>query len=84
MTPHRTILWLTVYAIAMANVEAVIVVHLRILYYPVDPTVIFPLVLLSQRDLLIEIVRELATLVMILGVAALAARKLMGIFAAFV
>ena len=82
--PPRIIVWLTVYAMAMANVEAVVVVYLRSIYYPDNPLVIFPLSLLSERDLLIEIVRELATLVMISGVAALAARSLVMAFAAFV
>ena len=44
--PRRILLWLALYAIAMANVEAVLVVYLRDIYYPDDPVTIFPLVFL--------------------------------------
>ena len=81
--PHRTLLWLTLFAVAMAHVEAALVVHLRELYYPDDPRTIFPLNLLSHRDLAIELARELATVLMILSVAALARRHFGGRFAAF-
>lgn len=80
---NRSILWLTLFAIAMANVEAVLVIHLRSIYYP-DQFAIFPLNLLSHRDLLIELGREAATIVMILAVALLAARGFTSVFAAFV
>ncbi len=67
----RTLLWLTLLAIAMANVEAVVVIHLRSLYNPDRPLEIFPLNILSHRDLLFEWGRETATVVMILAVALL-------------
>jgi len=82
--PTRTLLWLTLFAIAMAHVEAALVVHLRSLYYPADPLAIFPLQLMSHRDLFIELARELATVVMLLAIAFLAARGFARIFAAFV
>lgn len=69
------ILWLTVYAICMANVEASLVVHLRTIYYPGNPVEIFPLSLLSHRDLFIELFRELATILMIFSVAVLSVRE---------
>jgi hypothetical protein len=75
---------LTLFAIAMANVEAVLVIHLRSIYYPDHPLTIFPLNLMSQRDLVIEWGREVATVVMILAVALLAARRVIAVFAAFV
>ncbi len=81
---NRSILWLTLFAVAMANVEAVLVVHLRSLYYPDNPLAIFPLNLMSHRDLLIELGREAATIMMILAVALLAARRVISVFAAFV
>ena len=59
-------------------------VHLRSLYYPDNPMALFPLSLLSQRDLAIELARELATIVMILTVAFLAEKGFSRIFAAFV
>ena len=81
--PRRTLLLLGLFALAMAHVEASLVVHLRDLYYPGDPLRLFPLALLSRHDLVIELVRETATLVMILSVALLAARGPGLAFAAF-
>jgi hypothetical protein len=80
----RTLFWLGLFALAMAQVEASVVIHLRSIYYPGRPLQIFPLVLLSHRDLVIELLRELATLVMLLGVARLSVRGPVRIFAAFV
>jgi len=81
---QRNTIWLFLFAIAMAQVEAALVIHLRSLYYPDNPLSIFPLALMSHRDLAIELARELATVIMILTVALLAERNLMRIFAAFV
>jgi len=81
---QRKTIWLFLFAIAMAQVEAALVIHLRSLYYPDNPLSIFPLMLMSHRDLAIEQVRELATVIMILTVALLAERSLMRVFAAFV
>jgi len=80
----RNIIWLTLFAIAMAHVEATLVVHLRTIYYPGNPLSIFPLELMSHRDFGIELVRELATVVMILTVALLAGKGFTRVFAAFV
>jgi hypothetical protein len=81
---NRSIFWLTLFAVAMANVEAVLVIHLRTIYYPDNPLVIFPLNLMSHRDLFIELGREVTTVAMILAVALLAARAFTPVFAAFV
>jgi len=80
----RKLFWLALFALAMAQVEASVVIHLRTIYYPARPLQIFPLSLLSHRDLLIELLRELATLVMILAVARLSAQGPVRVFAAFV
>lgn len=80
----RTLFWLALFAIAMAQVEASLVIHLRSLYYPENPLALFPIVLLSHRDLFIELIRELATVVMLLSVSVLSAKGLMRIFATFV
>lgn len=76
--------WITIFSIAMAHVEASLVVYLRDLYYPGNPLEIFPIAVLSDRDLAIEYSRELATIVMILSVAFLAESGFTRIFAAFV
>jgi hypothetical protein len=78
------ILALVLFAVAMAHVEAALVVYLRELYYPQDPRAIFPLRLLSLPHLQLELVREAATIVMLLAVAWLAERGAVRRFAAFV
>jgi hypothetical protein len=80
----RILIWLTLYAIAMAYVEAALVVHLRHLYYADNPLTIFPLRLLSHPDLAIELIREVATILMLVTVALLTERDIGRRFAAFV
>lgn len=75
---------LSLFAIAMAQVEASVVVHLRSIYHPDNSLSIFPLTILSQRDWLIELVRETATVVMLLSVALLTTKGAARVFAAFV
>jgi hypothetical protein len=79
----RILIWLTLYAIAMAYVEAALVVHLRQLYYADNLLTIFPLHLLSHSDLAIELLREVATILMLVTVALLAERDSGRRFAAF-
>jgi hypothetical protein len=67
---RRWFAWLTIYAVAMAHVEAAVVVYLRAIYYPHGFD--FPLVLMPPGMVAIEITREAATIVMLLGVAMLA------------
>jgi hypothetical protein len=66
----RRIIWLVAFAVAMAYVESAVVVYLRTIYYPQGFA--FPLVLMPSGMVAIEIGREAATLVMLLGVAVLA------------
>lgn len=65
----------------MAYVESAVVVYLRALYYPQGLT--FPLVPLPPDMVAIEIGREAATLVMLLGVAMLAGKERWERFVAF-
>jgi hypothetical protein len=58
----------------MAWVEAAVVVYLRRLYYPDDQLTLFPMRIWRTSDLLVELAREAATIVMILAVALLAVR----------
>ena len=68
----RRTAWLTVYAIAMGALEAVVVVYLRALLYPGGFE--FPLVPIPPAIFTWEIVREAMTVVLLLAVAALAGR----------
>ena len=70
---HRLrVAWLTLFALAMGLLEAVVVVYLRELYYPDGFR--FPIVIIPERVAVPELLRELTTLVMILAVAVLAGR----------
>jgi hypothetical protein len=66
---RRRLAWVTIYAVAMAYVESAVVVYLRAIYYPHGFT--FPLALMPPAMAAIEVGREAATLVMLVGVAAL-------------
>ena len=68
----RRVLWLGAFAVAMACVESTVVVYLRAAYCPDGFG--FPLVPVPRSVFPIETVRETATIVMLLTVAALAAR----------
>lgn len=73
--------WLTLFATAMGLLEAAVVVYLRELYYPEGFR--FPLVPLSLRITVVEMVREGCTLAMLAAVAALRARSRMDGFMVF-
>ncbi len=66
-------LWLTIFAIAMGFLEAIVVVYLRELYYPGGFE--FPLRLMSPELVTAEWIREIATLVMLAGVGIIAGRN---------
>jgi len=68
----RRIVWVSVFAITFAFVEASVVVYLRALYYPAGFE--FPLRLVTLSHLQVELARETATLGMLVSVAALAGR----------
>jgi hypothetical protein len=65
--------YLALYGTAMGLFEAVLVIYLRLLYYPEGFT--FPLAGMSPRVLQFELLRELSTLVMIAAVAMIASAK---------
>lgn len=72
MPSERRVAWLTIFAAAMAYVESAVVVYLRAIYYPQGFA--FPLVSIPAAMLVIEMGREIATLIMLLGVAVLAGK----------
>ncbi|SRR5258708_16216116 len=67
------LLGLIVFSIAMGFLEAAVVVYLRLLYYPNGFE--FPLVPLDERAGVVEIFREAATVVMLIGVGFLAGKN---------
>jgi hypothetical protein len=66
----RRVLWLLAFAVAMAYVESAVVVYLREIYYPGGFA--FPIVIIPNRMAAIEVGREAATILMLLGVAMIA------------
>jgi hypothetical protein len=69
----RTILAVAIFAIAMAALEAAVVVYLRALYYPAGFTVAFKLI--DEQIVLVELMREIATLVMLASVGYLTGKN---------
>jgi len=67
--PLHKILWVAVFAVAFAAVESAVVVYLRALYYPEGFSL--PLKIFSRNHFWVELVRELATMVMLASVALL-------------
>ncbi len=68
-----TLFWVGVFSIAMGFLEAIVVVYLRKIYYPGG--FVFPMSPVSPQLYLVELVREIATLIMLLSIGFLAGRK---------
>src|SRR5690606_9745478 len=85
MTAERTYFgllpWMTAFFIAMAYLESAVVVYLRALYYPEGFD--FPLAPMDGSLVWTELGREGATILMLLAVAAVAARRALERFAWF-
>ena len=77
----RKILLLLAWSLAFGYLEGSVVVYLRALFYPEGFR--FPLVVLPHRLYAVEVLREAATIVLLLAVSALAYRKPLRRFAAF-
>lgn len=65
--------WLTVFAVAMGFLEAIVVVYLRQIYYPGGFD--FPLKMMSPEIITVEWIREFATLVMLAAVGIIAGKN---------
>lgn len=75
------IVWVIIFGIAMAFVESSVVVYLRAIFYPGGFT--FPLESIADSKIVIEVLREVATIFMLLSVAYLAGKKFWERFAYF-
>ena len=78
---HKSLLVTTLFASAMAFLESAIVVYLRLIYYPGGFS--FPLTDIPAEILIIEILREAATIIMLLTVSWMLARDRREWFAYF-
>ena len=72
MKAVRTVLWVTLFSIAFAFVEASVVVYLRAIYYPEGFAL--PLKAISSFHLGVELAREVATMAMLATVGILVGR----------
>lgn len=78
----KTIIWVCIFSIAMAALESAVVVYLRALYYPDGFTVAFKII--DEAILKVELLREIATLVMLLAIGYLAGHNFKTRFACFI
>lgn len=81
MKVRKTFFQVIIFSIAMGYLEAAVVVYLRDIYYPGGFS--FPLKLLDQRDLMVELGRELATLIMLVSISIIAGKTKIERFAYF-
>jgi hypothetical protein len=78
----RTIIWLTVISIALGFMESSVVIYLRKIYYPGGFQ--FPLAPIEKSILIVEILREAATIIILSGIGILSAKTTSVKFAAFI
>ncbi len=78
----KTIIWLTLFSIAMGFMETAVVVYLRELYYPTGFN--FPLAPILPTVAVTEFLRESATIIMLAGIGILAGNNSMQRFAFFI
>jgi hypothetical protein len=74
---NRSLLWrlavISLFAIAMGFLESAVVVYLRAIYYPGGFA--FPLKMITGPIAITELLREAATMIMILAIAMLSDRR---------
>jgi hypothetical protein len=78
----QILLWVGIFAAAMAFLESAVVVYLRALYYPEG--FVFPLKMMDQQILFTEIIREAATMIMLFTIAMIATKSWISRFAVFI
>ncbi len=77
----RIIFWLIIFGIAMAFLESAIVIYLRKIYYP--DGFHLPIRIIEPDVALVEIIREAATLIMLVAIGILAGKTRIQRFAFF-
>ena len=78
----RTIFWLTAFSIAMAYLETSVVIYLRLLLYPEGFD--FPLKPINNQIVVVELWREAATMIMLVGAGIMSGRNGIQRFACFI
>ena len=72
MSLNKNLFAVFIFSIAMAYLESAVVVYLRYLYYPMG--FIFPIKMIPNQTLFIELGREAATIIMLLAIALLSSK----------
>ncbi|HEY1040291.1 MAG TPA: hypothetical protein VGF30_12835 [Bacteroidia bacterium] len=78
----KTLLWISLFAIAMGFLETSVVVYLRELYYPEGFQ--FPLTVIPKKIAIVEFWREFATIIMLVGAGIIAGKTKLTRFAYFI
>ena len=78
----KQLFWLMVWGVAFGYIEASVVVYLREIYYPEGFA--FPVVIIQDRIMLTEVLREAATLIIIWATVCLTYKRLQSRIAAFI
>ncbi len=76
------IIWMTLFAVAMGFLESAVVIYMRELLYP--DGFAFPLSLIPGHLVLTELLREVATILMLLSIAVIAGQTFLERFAWFI
>jgi len=79
--PRKIFLWITIFAIAMGFLETAVVIYMRALLYPNGFA--FPLAPIPSSLALVEVLREAATLIMLIGIGIIAGKNAISRFAWF-
>ena len=82
MNLKRTMIWLSLFAIAMGFMETAVVIYLRKMFYPNGFG--FPLAPVDTQIALVEFCREAATIFMLIGIGILAGKNVSQRFAFFI
>jgi hypothetical protein len=69
----KKVLWVCLFDVAFAFVESSVVVYLRAIYYPDGFT--FPLRLIADEHLVVELLREFSTVIMLVAIGLVAGRR---------
>ena len=80
-TMRHALIWVGIYAIGMAFLESAVVVYLRNMFYPDGFT--FPIVQINRQIAITEVLREAATVLMLVSVGILVTKKASERFAYF-
>jgi hypothetical protein len=77
------IIWVSIFAVAMAYVESAVVVYLRIIFHPEGFE--FPLKkIINDQSIIVEVYREAATVVMLTAVSVIAGKTFWDRFGCFI